>query len=223
MDVADSVDELRRKIENTRKNSGMSSGTVTLLGASKGQSAETIIRAIEAGVADFGENRVQEAQEKWPELKKNYPHLRLHLIGPLQTNKVKAAVALFDVIQTVDRPQLADALAAEMRKCGKSIPCFIQVNIGEEPQKSGVAPADAQALVEYCRSQLQLPVVGLMCVPPEDKPAAPYFALLRAMAVRFGLPQLSMGMSDDFETAVRMGATCVRLGRVLFGDRKTAA
>jgi len=145
----------------------------------------------------------------------------LHLIGPLQTNKVKQALALFDVIQTIDRPKLADAIAG-IRDSGFWIHdkrFFIQVNIGKEPQKAGVMPEEADALIAYCKSTLQLPVVGLMCVPPNHQPSAPHFAMLREMALRNGLKELSMGMSDDYETAVRMGSTCVRLGRVLFGER----
>jgi pyridoxal phosphate enzyme (YggS family) len=195
-----------------------------VLAASKGQPEEKIIAAIGMGITDFGENRVQEAEDKWPRIRQRFPGVRLHLIGPLQTNKAKQALALFDVIQTVDRAKLADSIAHELAKAPPRPPgahpyrFLIQVNIGKEPQKAGVMPEEADRLVDYCRG-LNLPVTGLMCIPPHDHPPAPYFALLGEMAKRNGLAELSMGMSEDFETAVRMGATCVRLGRILFGER----
>ena len=219
MSIAATMDHIRLNIDNSSKNSGLSLGSPVILGASKGQPASLIKEAIAAGLSDFGENRVQEAEGKWPELKEAFPQLRLHLIGPLQTNKVKHTVALFDVIQTIDRMKLAEALAIEMDKSGKRLPCFIQVNIGKEEQKAGVMPEEAEALISYCQKKLQLPLVGLMCIPPNHQPAAPHFAMLREMALRNGLKELSMGMSDDYETAVRMGSTCVRLGRALFGER----
>jgi PLP dependent protein len=214
---------ITERLDKARKNSPLASRSLTILAASKGQGEERIISLIEAGITNFGENRVQEAESKWPRLKECFPHARLHLIGPLQTNKVKQALALFDVIQTIDREKLADAIAAELTKHPESLTreFLIQVNIGKEPQKAGVAPEDADRLVEYCR-KLKLPVTGLMCIPPGEHPPAPYFALLREIAERNGLAELSMGMSEDFETAVRMGATCIRLGRVLFGDRLAA-
>jgi PLP dependent protein len=192
------------------------------LAASKGQPAPLIIKAIEAGITDFGENRVQDACDKWPALRQAYPRLRLHLIGPLQTNKVKQALELFDVVQTIDRPKLAEAIA-KIRDAGRSRLAarhfYIQVNTGKEPQKAGVIPEEADALIDYCQKRLQLPIAGLMCVPPHNQPPVPHFALLQQMARRHGLPELSMGMSDDFETAIRMGSTCVRIGRALFGDK----
>lgn len=191
---------------------------VTVMGASKTQPPEVIASAIVAGITDFGENRVQEAEAKWPALKAAYPQVRLHLIGPLQTNKVKQAVALFDVIQTVDRPKLAQALAQEMVRTGRRLPCFIQVNIGKESQKAGVMPEEVGGLMSYCKT-IDLPVQGLMCVPPHNQPPAPHFAMLREMAKQYALPKLSMGMSEDYETAIRLGSTCIRLGRVLFGER----
>ena len=220
--MPESIKELFKKIEKSRKSSPLAAGDVRLLGAAKGQGADNIIRVLEAGVVDFGENRVQEAQEKWPLLRKDHPEVRLHLIGPLQTNKVKQAVGLFDVIQTVDREKLVDALVAEMEATGKQLDCYIQVNIGKEPQKAGVMPEDAEALLGYAK-QKGLKIVGLMCVPPVGQHPAPYFAALKQMAGNMGLSELSMGMSEDFETAVRMGATCVRLGRVLFGERTVSA
>lgn len=234
------VDDIRAGIKKAKDSSPLAAAEVTLLAAGKGQPASLIREAIDAGITDFGENRVQEAYGKWPEIKKRHPHVRLHLIGPLQTNKVKQALALFDVIQTVDRPKLAEAIARELgRGSGESgirgirekentIPCtpeslnpqfLVQINTGNEPQKAGVIPEEADALIGYCRDQLRLSIAGLMCIPPAGQPPAPHFALLRQIALRHGLPELSMGMSDDFETAVRMGSTCVRIGRALFGQR----
>ncbi len=189
-----------------------------LIGASKHQPVAKLEAAIGLGLRHFGENKVQEAAEKWPALKAAHPGVTLHLIGPLQSNKAADAVALFDVIQTVDRPKIADALAAACTKTGKRPAFLIQVNIGEEPQKAGVAPKETAALLAYCQS-LGLAIDGLMCVPPEGVNPAPYFALLAKMARELGLAELSMGMSGDFETAIRMGATVVRVGTALFGNR----
>lgn len=191
---------------------------ITLIGASKGQPEALLEEAIRLGLTDFGENKVQEAQQKWPELKARHPHLRLHLIGPLQSNKAAEAVALFDVIQTIDRPRIAEALVGEIAKQGKTPQLLIQVNIGEEPQKSGISPQELPALLAHC-TQLGLTIGGLMCVPPAGHNPAPYFALMKKLANRHGLPQLSMGMSGDFESAIRMGATMVRVGTALFGER----
>lgn len=219
MSIKSTLDTLNKEISFVKQESPLAAAHLTMLGASKGQNAVLIEEYIKSGIAVFGENRVQEAEEKWPELKKRYPAVQLHLIGPLQTNKAKAAVTLFDTIQTVDRENLAEALAEAMEKTGKRPVCYIQVNTGEEPQKSGVSPTRLDALLERCR-QLQLPVAGLMCIPPANQPPAPHFALLRELAKRHGLGELSMGMSEDYQTAIRMGSTCVRLGRVLFGERK---
>ena len=175
--------------------------------------------ALVAGHRLFGENRVQEAEAKYPALRESFPDLALHLIGPLQTNKVKDAVALFDVIETVDRPRLAVALAREMERTGRRLSCLIEVNTGEEPQKSGVMPEAADAFVLECRDRLGLPIAGLMCVPPLDEEPSPHFALLREIARRTGLEIVSMGMSADFETAIRFGATHVRVGTAIFGAR----
>lgn len=193
---------------------------VTLIAVSKTHEADVIAPFIAAGHRDFGENRVQEAQAKWPALKAGVPDLRLHLIGPLQSNKAGDAVALFDVIHTVDREKIAQALSAEMARQDRRLPCFVQVNTGREPQKAGIDPGEAQAFVAACRTQWNLPVVGLMCIPPVDEQAAVHFAFLKDLARRTGLAQLSMGMSADFETAVRFGATHVRVGSALFGERK---
>ena len=194
--------------------------TTTLIGASKSQPAALLEAAIGLGLMDFGENKVQEAESKWPSLKEKYPRVRLHLIGPLQSNKAADAVALFDVIHTVDRVKIADALAAACEKLGKHPRLLIQVNTGEEPQKAGVAPREAASLLAHCRA-IGLPITGLMCVPPEGVNPAPHFALLQKMADELGLPELSMGMSGDFETAIRLGATMVRVGTALFGARSS--
>ncbi len=189
-----------------------------LVGASKNQPVELLAAAIALGLNDFGENKVQEAQGKWPALKARYPPVRLHLIGALQSNKAEDAVALFDVIQTVDRPKIVQALAAACHKLGKRPSFLIQVNTGEEPQKAGVAPRDVAFLLAHCR-ELSLPITGLMCVPPDGANPAPHFALLKKMADEFGVKELSMGMSSDFESAIRLGATMVRIGTALFGSR----
>jgi pyridoxal phosphate enzyme (YggS family) len=217
MPITDIVESMRAKIKNARNDSALAGKDVTLLGASKGQPVAIIQGAIDAGVTDFGENRVQEAEAKWPALRRQCPEVRLHLIGPLQTNKVRQAVELFDVIQTVDRAKLAEALAKAMREGDKRIPCFIQINTGKELQKGGIKPEEADAFIDYCKTHLSLPITGLMCIPPVDQQPSPHFALIRSIAMRHGLDELSMGMSNDFEIAVRMGSTCVRLGRVLFG------
>lgn len=180
---------------------------------------ETGIReALAAGQRTFGENRVQEAQSKFPQLKAEFPGLELHLIGPLQTNKVKEAVALFDCVQTLDRARLADALATERDRIGRSPRLFLQVNTGEEPQKAGVLPREASEMIAYAR-KLDLPLEGLMCIPPVEDDAAPHFALLAKIARDHDLPNLSMGMSGDFELAVKFGATHVRVGTAIFGAR----
>jgi pyridoxal phosphate enzyme (YggS family) len=188
---------------------------------SKRQPDDRIDAALAAGQSVFGENRVQEAQERWSDRRANWPNLKLHLIGPLQTNKAADAVALFDVIEIVDRPKLARALAAEMNRQGRRIPCYIQVNTGEEPQKSGIMPTEADDFIAFCKTECELDVAGLMCIPPQDEEPAMHFALLRAIAERNGLSGLSMGMSGDFEEAVAFGATSVRVGSGIFGARDT--
>ncbi|MGD9741535.1 MAG: YggS family pyridoxal phosphate-dependent enzyme [Dongiaceae bacterium] len=196
---------------------------VTLVAVGKTHGAAAIEAAIRAGQRIFGENRVQEAAAKYPALRERHPGLELHLVGPLQSNKTADAVALFDVIETLDREKLARALAAERDK-GRRLPrCYIQVNTGEEPQKAGVAPAKAAAFVRLCRDELALPVEGLMCIPPAGEEPAPHFALLAKLAREQGLPAVSMGMSGDFETAIRLGATHVRVGTAIFGARPAPA
>jgi pyridoxal phosphate enzyme (YggS family) len=195
---------------------GRAAGDVTLVAVSKQQPWDRIAPVLAAGQTVFGENRVQEAQERWAERREG---VELHLIGPLQTNKALQAIALFDVIETVDRPKLARVLAEDIQKAGRSPRLYIQVNTGEEPQKAGVTPAEADAFIASCRGEYGLTVEGLMCIPPEAEPPGPHFALLAKIAARNGLRKLSMGMSADFETAVRFGATSVRVGSALFGAR----
>ena len=201
------------------RSAGRDPATVTLVAVSKTHGADMVREMLQAGQRVFGENRVQEAEEKFPALKAEYPDLELHLIGPLQTNKARDAVALFDVIQSVDRERIAGALAKEMERLGRRPACYIQVNTGEEPQKAGVLPADLDAFVIACRDTHRLPVVGLMCIPPVDEEPALHFALLVKMAARNGLARISMGMSTDYEMAVKLGATHVRVGSALFGAR----
>ncbi len=192
---------------------------VQLVAVSKTFPAKDMMPLLEAGQRVFGENRVQEAKEKWPDLRKDWPDIELHLIGPLQTNKAREAVALFDVIESVDREKLAGVLKAEMDKAGRNLPCFVQVNIGREAQKAGIAPEETVDFVARCRDVHGLNIVGLMCIPPADAAPGPYFAQLAGLAKQAGLEQLSMGMSADFETAIGMGATHVRVGSALFGGR----
>jgi pyridoxal phosphate enzyme (YggS family) len=214
---------VRGRIEAAARAAGRPADAVTLIAVSKTQPADAVRAALAAGQRVFGENRVQEAVAKFPELRRDYPDLTLHLIGPLQTNKVKDAVAHCDAIETIDRPRLAEALAREMERSGRRLPCFIEVNTGEEAQKAGVLPEAADAFIADCRGRLGLPVVGLMCIPPEHEEPALHFALLREIAKRNGLDQLSMGMSADFETAIRFGATHLRVGTAIFGARRIPA
>lgn len=192
---------------------------VKLIAVSKTFDAAEIRPAIDAGQRLFGENRVQEAQAKWPELRAAYSEIELHLIGPLQSNKAADAVALFDAIHTIDRPKIAKAIADEMHKQGKRLQLFAQVNTGEEPQKAGVLPSDAKAFVAMCRDDLGLEFAGLMCIPPIEEEPAIHFAFLAKLADELGLAGLSMGMSGDFETAIAFGATHVRVGSAIFGSR----
>ncbi|CAN5342934.1 YggS family pyridoxal phosphate-dependent enzyme [soil metagenome] len=217
---ADQLAEVKGRIADAAKAAGRPAADVTLVAVSKTHGADRVRELRDAGQRVFGENRVQEAEEKFPALKAEYRDLELHLIGPLQTNKARDAVALFDVIQSVDRERLAATLAKEMERAGKRLACFIQVNTGEEPQKAGILPAELDAFVAACRDVHKLPIVGLMCIPPVDEEPALHFALLTKMAARNGLSQVSMGMSADYETAVRLGATHVRVGSALFGARQ---
>ena len=192
-----------------------------LVAVAKGHGRERIFPVLEAGQRIFGENRVQEAKAKWPSLQAEFPGIELHLVGPLQTNKVREALELFDVIHSLDRLKLAEALKAELSKrgSGKTLRLFVEVNTGEEAQKAGVAPKETVGFVKFCRDELGLPVIGLMCIPPLDEEPALHFALLKKIARESGLASLSMGMSADFETAIRFGATHVRVGSAIFGER----
>jgi len=218
-DIAARLDAVKARIAAAAREAGRDPASVTLVAVSKTHPAAAVRAALDAGHRVFGENRVQEAEAKFPALRETFPDLVLHLIGPLQTNKARDAVALFDVIETVDRPKLTAALAREMDRLGRRPDLLVQVNTGEEPQKAGVLPADADAFIEACRGAYGLKLRGLMCIPPADEEPALHFALLAEMAKRHGLPWLSMGMSADFEEAVRMGATHVRVGTAIFGHR----
>jgi PLP dependent protein len=211
-----SLDTVRASIGKATALAAREADAVTLIAVSKTQPAERIAALIAAGQREFGENRVQEALAKWPALRASHPQVRLHLIGRLQSNKAEEAVALFDAIHSVDRPSLVDALAGAMAKTGRRPACFLQVNVGDEPQKGGCAVADLPALLAAAAA---LPVIGLMAIPPEGVEPAPYFALLAKLARRHGVAGLSMGMSADYETAVMCGATHVRVGTALFGLR----
>ena len=192
---------------------------VKLIAVSKTFGAPEILPVLQAGHRLYGENRVQEAKGKWPQLKAQFSDLKLHLIGPLQSNKAKEAVELFDAIHSIDRPKIARAIADEMKSQDKRLELFIQVNTGEEPQKAGVVPAELPALAALCRQELSLEIAGLMCIPPLEEEPAVHFAFLEKLAAEHGLHQLSMGMSDDYETAVSFGATHVRVGSAIFGSR----
>ena len=221
VDVAANLARVKVLIAAAAREAGRAPESITLVAVTKTHGAERIRPALEAGHRVFGENRVQEAKTKWPELRKAYPGLELHLIGPLQTNKVKEAIALFDMIETVDRPKLAAVLAREMAAQGRRPNCLVEVNIGAEPQKSGIAPDDVAAFVAACREDYKLPIVGLMCIPPLGEPPEPFFRRLAELARRSSLPLVSMGMSEDFELAIRAGATHVRVGTAIFGPRET--
>jgi pyridoxal phosphate enzyme (YggS family) len=218
MTIPDNLEDILARIVAARKAAVAPATQTQLVAVSKTVAEDGIRTALAAGQRLFGENRVQEAGAKFSALKSEYSDLELHLIGPLQTNKVKEAAALFDVIQTLDRVKLADALAAERDKSGKAPRLFIQVNTGEEPQKAGVLPREASALITHARAK-NLPLEGLMCIPPAEDDAAPHFALLLKLARDHGLKNLSMGMSGDFELAVKFGATHVRVGTAIFGVR----
>jgi pyridoxal phosphate enzyme (YggS family) len=219
MSIPENLAIILVRIQAARKAAFHPAPYTNLVAVSKTVDQAGIRQALEAGQRLFGENRMQEAQKKFPALRQDYPDLRLHLIGPLQTNKVKEAVALFDAIETLDRAKLADALAAEQGRSGKCPALFVQVNTGEEPQKAGVMPGESAALIAYAR-KLELPVTGLMCIPPLEQDPAPHFGFLAKLARDNGLKQLSMGMSGDFEMAIRFGATHVRVGTAIFGERQ---
>ncbi len=217
--AATRLEAVRERIAHACKVAGRETHEVTLVAVSKTHPAEAIAPLLEAGQRVFGENRVQEAQAKWPELRQRWPTAELHLVGQLQSNKAGDAVALFDCIHSLDRPSLVKALARAMDKADRRVPCFVQVDIGDEPQKGGCAIGELPALLEQARAA-DLPVIGLMCVPPFGIEPAPFFALLDKFARDHGLPGRSMGMSGDYETAIMLGATHVRVGTALFGERE---
>ena len=218
-DAVQRLQQVRQRIAAAEKEAARETGGVMLVAVSKTFSADEIRPVIDAGQRVFGENRVQEAISTWPALKTEFPDLELHLIGPLQSNKAKEAVALFDVIETVDREKIAAELAKEMKKQNKAPKLFVQVNTGSEPQKAGLEPRDAVAFVARCRDVHGLAVEGLMCIPPLDENPGPHFALLEKLAQEAKVDKLSMGMSADYELAVRFGATSVRVGSAIFGSR----
>jgi PLP dependent protein len=217
--IAANLSDIRARIEKAAAAAGRQASGVSLIAVTKTHDASAVEAAIAAGHLTFGENRVQEAKAKIPALKSAHPDLALHLIGPLQSNKVRDAIALFDAIHTLDRESLAAALAAELKRTARPIKLFVQVNTGEEPQKAGVAPRDALAFVDKCRTTHGLAIAGLMCIPPADEEPAPHFALLLKLARDAGLKELSMGMSGDYEAAIRLGATHIRVGTAIFGSR----
>jgi len=221
--LANNLKDVRARIEAAARGAGRTPDAVTLVAVSKTNPPSAVRAALGAGQRVFGENRVQEALEKFPALRAEFPDLALHLIGPLQTNKVREAVAHFDVVETVDRTRLAEALAREMKRAGRRPSCLIEVNTGEESQKAGIFPAAADEFIVDCRDRIGLPILGLMCVPPHGEEPSPHFALLREIARRHKLSTLSMGMSADFETAIRFGATHVRVGTAIFGARQAIA
>jgi pyridoxal phosphate enzyme (YggS family) len=219
MDLQDRLEHVRVSMRKAATGAGRKLEEVTLVAVSKTFDAEAIRPAISAGQRVFGENRVQEAQGKWPALREETNDLELHLIGPLQSNKAAEAVALFDVIETIDREKIARAVAQEMVRQGRALRLYVQVNTGLEPQKAGIAPDETAAFVTFCREELGLPVEGLMCIPPADENPGPHFALLAKLAGQCGIEKLSMGMSGDYEVAIGFGATSVRVGSAIFGTR----
>ncbi|MDE2476852.1 MAG: YggS family pyridoxal phosphate-dependent enzyme [Alphaproteobacteria bacterium] len=218
--TAENLKSVYARIEAARRSAVAPAAEIRLIAVSKTHPAERIVPVLDAGHRIFGENRVQEAKSKWPELRARYPGIELHLIGALQTNKVREAVALFDVVHSLDRLHLAEVLKNELERSRRAVRLLVQVNTGQEPQKGGIAPRETVDFVRHCRDELLLPVIGLMCIPPPDEEPALHFALLRKLADECGLEFLSMGMSDDFETAIRFGATHVRIGTAIFGARE---
>lgn len=218
-DVVARLEETRAAIARVARDVGRKPEEVTLVAVSKTKPVEAILPVLEGGQVDFGENYVQEAKAKWPGLRERFPESRLHMIGPLQSNKAREAVALFDAVHSLDRESLAKELAREIERAGKAPELIVQVNTGAEPQKGGVLPGEADAFLALCRSRYGLTIEGLMCIPPAEDPPSPHFALLAKIAKRNGLPILSMGMSADYEAAIQLGATHVRVGSAIFGAR----
>lgn len=219
MTIIDRLDATRSAIARAAQDCDRDPAAVTLVCVTKTFPAEDVVPLLEAGHRVYGENRVQEAMGKWPSLRERFPDIELHLIGPLQSNKTREAVETFDVIQSIDREKIAKALAEEIARSGKHPRLFVQVNTGAEPQKAGILPQDADAFLAFCRESCGLTIEGLMCVPPVDEQASPHFALLADIAARNGLHQLSMGMSSDYELAIQLGATYVRVGSAIMGVR----
>lgn len=218
--IAKNLELVKQRIKKICVSNNISLSRLELIVVSKTRSDIEILSAINAGHLVFAENRVQEAQKKWPKIKQKFPQAHLHLIGPLQTNKISDAIKVFDVIQTLDRPRVAIAIAEEMAKQGKKLPCFIQVNIGDEPQKSGIEPNKADKFINECRNNYGLEIKGLMCIPPKNDEPSPYFAFLKEIANRNNISSLSMGMSADYVKGIELGATHIRLGQAIFGYRK---
>ena len=218
-EIASNLESVRETILQAAADSDRSPSSVTLIGVSKQQPDDRIEASLAAGLRVFGENRVQEAETRWGHRRKQILDLELHLIGPLQSNKVRAAVRLFDVIQTIDRPRIAESLSRAMTEEGRWLSCYVQVNTGEEKQKAGVLPTEAEAFVKACIDDYRINVTGLMCIPPAVDAPAPHFAFLKAMADRLNLPNVSMGMSADYPGAIQLGATHIRVGSAIFGDR----
>lgn len=219
VNTGENLEKVREALAAAETEAGRAKGSVRLVAVSKTKPAEEIRPVIAAGHRLFGENRVQEAQSKWPQLRAETSDLELHLIGPLQSNKTADAVALFDVIQTVDREKIAREIAREIKKQGRKPALYVQVNTGSEPQKAGIEPDAAESFIAFCRDELELEIAGLMCIPPLNENPGPHFALLAGIGRKTGIGRLSMGMSDDFETAIAMGATEVRIGSAIFGAR----
>jgi pyridoxal phosphate enzyme (YggS family) len=218
-EIESNLDSVRETISQASADSDRSPTSVTLIGVSKQQPDDRIEAALAGGLRVFGENRVQEAETRWQQRRKHIPDLELHLIGPLQSNKVRAAVRLFDVIQTVDRPRIAETLSRVMTEEGRWLSCYVQVNTGEEKQKAGVLPSEAEGFVKACVEDYRLNITGLMCIPPAADAPAPHFAFLKDMADRLNLPNVSMGMSADYPAAIQLGATHIRVGSAIFGNR----
>lgn len=218
-DIVQRLKATQEAVARAAEDMGRQAADVTLIAVCKTMPEEAVLAALEAGQRVFGENYVQEAKAKWPSLKQRYPDAQVHMIGPLQSNKAREAVALFDAIHSLDRESLAKELAREIARAGRAPTLFVQVNTGEEPQKGGVMPADIDAFLDACRVHHGLAIEGLMCIPPADEPPSPHFALLAKIAARHKLRGLSMGMSSDYEAAIQLGATHVRIGSAIFGAR----
>jgi pyridoxal phosphate enzyme (YggS family) len=222
-DPVPALADVQARIAGAARTAARDPGSVNLIAVTKTFEPDDIVPVLDAGHRTFGENRVQEAKSKWPALRERYPNVDLHLIGPLQSNKAREAVQLFDAIHTIDRPKIAEAIAQETTRQGKRLQLFVQVNTGDEAQKAGVMPKETGSLLRLCRDELKLEIAGLMCIPPVDEEAGVHFAFLRKLAQEHGLSQLSMGMSADFETAIAFGATHVRIGSQIFGERPAAS